>query len=210
MTDKKQVLLVSSGLVHPSFLERFWLRRALRALPDVTLRQVPTLESLLRLPLAQVRGLVLYFHQETISPTALTTLERFVRQGGGLVAVHAATASFKEEDLYFEILGGRFLQHGPVGTFQIAPVSDQDEIFGSIPAFEVRDELYVHEYDAENRVHFYAEVDGERQPMVWTRSYGKGRVVYSCPGHCVSTIRHPAVHDILRRGLAWACGERGA
>jgi type 1 glutamine amidotransferase len=210
MTDKKQVWLVSSGIVHPSFLERFWLRRALRRLPDVTLRQVPTLESLLRQPLAQIRGMVLYFHQQRASPAALAALEDFVSNGGGLLALHAATASFPEEDRYFEILGGRFRHHGPVGTFQVLPVSDRDQIFGSIPAFTVRDELYVHEYDENNRIHFYTEVDGERQPMVWTRTHGQGRVVYSSPGHCVSTMRHPAVQDIVRRGLVWACEERGS
>jgi type 1 glutamine amidotransferase len=202
------VLLVSDGMVHPSLLGRFWLRWALWRLPGLRLRRVRSLEALPQLPLERFQGMVLYFHHNTLSEAALIALDDFVQRGGGVLAVHSATASFKEEDRYFEILGGQFSNHGPIQTIEVLPALPQDPTFGPISPFHVRDELYRHEYDPGNQVHFYAEIAGEREPIVWTRRHGQGRVSYLSLGHCAGTMRHPAVQAILQRGLTWACGEK--
>jgi hypothetical protein len=205
-----ETLLVSDGVVHPSLLGRFWLRRGLAAMSGYRFRRVASLEALPGLPLESFpfpfQGMVLYVHHETISPAALESLDSFVRQGGGLLAVHSASASFKQEERYFEILGGRFVEHGPVERFQVQPTTAQDEIF-DVPAFFVTDELYRHEYDPGNRIHYFTIVDGEREPVVWTRRHGHGRVCYCALGHTADTVRHPNVRQILQRGLAWACGQ---
>jgi type 1 glutamine amidotransferase len=173
-------------------------------------QQAVSLEALPGLPLEPFpppfQGMVLYVHHETISPAALESLDSFVRQGGGLLAVHSASASFKQEERYFEILGGRFVEHGPVEPFQVQPTTAPDEIF-DVPAFSVTDELYRHEYDPGNRTHYFTIVDSEREPVVWTRRHGQGRVCYCALGHTADTVRHPNVQRILQRGLAWACGQ---
>lgn len=64
-------------------------------------------------------ALVLYFHHKTLSPAALTRLEAYARQGGGILALHSATASFKDCLPYFDILGGRFIGHGKVEPFEM-------------------------------------------------------------------------------------------
>jgi type 1 glutamine amidotransferase len=200
------VLLVSDGIVHPSLPARFWLHRALAALPGYRLRRVNSLEALLRLSPDACRAIVLYVHHAAISPAALARLDAFLARGGGLLAVHSASASFKEEPRFYEILGGRFVEHGPVEEFAVEPSLPQDEVLGEVPAFRVRDELYRHEYDAANRIHLYTAVGEEREPVVWTRAWGRGRVCYCALGHTVSVVRHPRVRQILQRGLAWACG----
>jgi len=201
------VLLVSDGLVHPSLLGRFWLRRGLAAMAGYRFQRVASLEALPGLKAESFHGLVLYIHHETISPAALESLEGFVRQGGGLLAVHSASASFKQEERYLDILGGSFREHGPIKRFPVKPIAGQDEIFDSIPAFSVTDELYRHDYDLDNQVHFVTPVGEEHEPVVWTRRYGQGRVCYCALGHTVSTMRHPQVQRILQRGLGWACGS---
>jgi type 1 glutamine amidotransferase len=201
------VLLVSDGLAHPSLLGRFWLRRGLAAMAGYRFRRVASLEALPGLTLGSFQGILLYIHHETLSPSALESLEGFVRQGGGLLAVHSASASFKQEERYFAILGGSFREHGPIEPFQVEPVTPQDEIFRGIPAFFVTDELYRHDYDPDNRVHFYTPVGEEREPVVWTRRHGQGRVCYCALGHTAATMRYPQVQRILQQGVAWACGK---
>jgi type 1 glutamine amidotransferase len=196
-------LLVSDGLVHPSLLARFWLRRALAAVPGHRFRRVASLEALPRLPAGSFRAIVLYVHHDTLSAKALKHLEDFVQAGGGLLAIHSASASFKEKPRYHDILGGRFVDHGPLEQFLVQPATLQDEIFGGISQFSVRDELYRHEYDAANRVHFYTMVGEAREPVVWTRRLGRGRVCYCALGHTVSVMRQPQVRQIVQRGLAW-------
>jgi type 1 glutamine amidotransferase len=178
----------------------------LAAMPGYHCRRVGSLEALPGLGLESFRGMVLYVHHQAISPTALESLEVFVRQGGGLLAVHSASASFKQEPRYFEILGGRFREHGPVEPIRVESVTPQAETFHGVPSFSVTDELYRHEYDPQNRVHFAVTVGGAREPLVWTRRHGQGRVCYCALGHTAGTMRHPCVREILRRGLAWACG----
>ena len=202
------ILLVSEGLVHPSLPARFFLRRALVTLPGYRFRRAPSLEALPPTATDRFRAIVLYLHHETISPGALERLEDFVRGGGGLLAVHSASASFQGEERYVDILGGRFVEHGPVEPFEVCPVepgltTPQEAIFGDIPAFSVKDELYRHEYDPGNQIHFYTPIGDEREPVVWTRRFSQGRVCYCALGHTISSVRHPQVWQILQRGLAW-------
>jgi hypothetical protein len=179
------------------------------------LQQVGSLEALSRSSLASIQAVVLYIHRETISPAALEGLESFVAQGGGLLAVHSASASFVQEPRHAEILGGRFREHGPIERFQVQPATPQDPIFAGIPPFAVEDELYRHDYDPDSWIHFYTPVDGGQEPVVWTRHYpasgagriAGGRVCYCALGHTVSSMRNPHVQRILQRGLAWVAGS---
>ena len=200
-----EILLVSDGLFHPSLPCRFYLRRALATLPGYRFTRASSLEVLPRLSLDPIGALVLYVHHDTLSAAALKSLDAYLERGGGLLALHSASASYKEEPRFYEILGGRFVNHGPVEEFAVQPSSD-DEIFRNTPAFSVRDELYRHEYDPENRIHFYTEVGGEREPVVWVRRWGRGRVCYCALGHTVGAVRHPQTRQILQQGLAWASG----
>ena len=199
---------MSEGLVHPSLLARFFLQRALVTLPSYRFRRASSLEALPHLAMDPFRAIVLYLHHETISADALECLEDFVRGGGGLLAVHSASASFREEERYFNILGGRFVEHGPIEPFEVrrvapGPVTPQESVFDDIPAFSVKDELYRHEYDPGNQIHFYTPVGEECEPVVWTRRYSQGRVCYCALGHTISSMRHPQVWQIMQRGLAW-------
>jgi type 1 glutamine amidotransferase len=206
----RDVLLISSGLAHPSFLARFWLRRAL-SLPGYHLTRAASLEQLPALDPARYDALVLYIHHDHLSPAALGCLQDVVGGGAGLLAVHAASASFKGNDAYYDILGGRFVEHGPMAEFRVEPArAGHDSLFGSIPPFTVRDELYRHEYDPANRVRLVTIVDDRPEPVVWTRRYPDrdgGRVCYLSLGHTVAAVRHPQVRSILQRGLAWVCGN---
>jgi type 1 glutamine amidotransferase len=157
------------------------------------------------LSLGSFGAVVLFVHDEKVSPPALRALDDFVAAGGGLLAIHAASASYVDEAQWLRILSGRFREHGPVQTFRVEPALEEDEVFGGIPAFSVRDELYRHDYDPHVRFHFATRVDGEQEPVVWTKYWGVGRVCYCSLGHTLSSIRNPRVLEILRRGLDWVC-----
>jgi type 1 glutamine amidotransferase len=204
------ILLVSAGFFHPPWLGRFWLRQTLQALPDVRLRQVSSLEELLASGARDYQAIVLYIHQQKISSAALEVLDHFIDQGGGLLAIHSATASFKGKPEYFAILGGRFTGHGPLCELEVRPVKMNDEIFTNIGPFMLNEEPYEHELDPACVVHFdarhpEAKTNNLRLPVVWTRFYGQGRVCYCLPGHRSAAMRHPVVREILQRGLNWAC-----
>ena len=41
-------------------------------------------------------------------------------------------------------------------------------------------------------------------PAVWTRHWGKGRIVVATPGHTPEVLQHPSVRAIVERGMLWA------
>jgi len=200
-----RILLASSGFVHPSWLARRRLKHTLQTMPGYVFQQVASLQVLPQLDMLSFKAIVLYLHRQAISASALDCLDEFVRRGGGVLAIHSATASFKQEQRYFEILGGRFRVHGAVQTFKVSPTRSAEDVFGSVAPFQIKDELYIHEVAPEITVHFETMRDGEPVPVVWTRSYGAGRVCYAMPGHTAESMKHPMVHHILKRGLAWVC-----
>lgn len=203
----KRILLVLAGWVHPPYRGQLWLKETLAELPDLSFDQVPTLAEAVQHGLSGYDALVLYYHhpQVALTDAELEAFGAFVRKGGGVLAVHSATASYKPTPGYFEVLGGRFTGHGPVQSFDVRPARADDPIFAGIPAFTVHDELYLHELQPDIDVHFQADHEGKAEPMVWTRTVGEGRVCYACPGHRSASMKNEAVREILRRGMRWVC-----
>jgi type 1 glutamine amidotransferase len=208
----ESVLLVSDGLVHPPVTGRAALRRLLGERVGCSLTHARSLESLRHLrDLERFQAIILYFHHRKLSPEALDLFEEFVRAGGGVLAIHCATASFKQVPRYAGILGGRFIGHGRVQMLSAEPApgpaaGETDDPFRGLAGFAVRDELYLHELQPGARVHFSCRSGGALVPVIWTFRSGTGRVCCAALGHRAATLRNAAYGLVLRKGLAWAAG----
>lgn len=200
----KNILLISDGIFHPPYTARLALRKALVAQGGFEFQNVRSME---KLPddLAHISALVIYIHHQKISEKALKNLDEYVSNGGGILGVHTATAAYKEHLHYFEILGGRFIGHGPVENFEVKRMND--ELFFDIDHFVVKDELYIHELQPGIKPHFTATHEGQDVPVVWTYNYGQGRVCYAVPGHTTGTMLNKTYQKVLHRGLTWVSGE---
>src|SRR5438552_1138263 len=53
-------------------------------------------------------ALVFYTVGQSLSPQQESALQRFVERGGGLVAIHGASASFGNSEAWFRLIGCRF------------------------------------------------------------------------------------------------------
>lgn len=207
MARMMRVLLVLAGWFHPPYRGQLYLKEALGELPGHAFDEVSSLAQARELPLADYDALVLYYHYPNTPLTAaeLDAFRSFVAGGGGVLALHSATASHKPTPGYFEVLGGRFTGHGPVAPLRIRPARTDDPIFAGIEPFTVDDELYLHELQPDIEMRFVTDHGGRAVPVVWTRTAGAGRVCYVCPGHRSASVRHPAVKEIVRRGMLWVC-----
>ena len=198
---KKHILLISTGLVHPSILAR---KRFFEIVSGVcTVVQTSSIEGACILRRGIFDAVVIYLHRQKISDEALSVIESFVSHGGGLLGVHSATASFKQSRGWFNLIGGRFLSHEMVIPF--TSTSTGSEIF-SPESFTVKDELYIHEIRPSISVRFSTEIKGKAVPVVWTQNYGKGRVCYIEPGHVAASLEVPEVVKVIKEGLTWVCG----
>ena len=197
------ILVVSSGMVHPSLLCRRSFKKILLEIESESFRFSSNIETLTSLKLDLYSTAILYFHRAEISDPALAALENFVFNGGGLLAVHSASASFKQNKRYFDLIGGKFISHGKIEEFEVKPDTSIEGPYNDIPGFMVFDELYLHKFKEDISIHFYTEVNQKKEPVVWTREFGRGKVAYCSLGHCSPVFKSTQVKQIIQKSLQW-------
>lgn len=155
-------------------------------------------------------ALMIYANHDEITDIQEKALLQFVRRGGGLLPIHAASYCFRNSDDYVQLVGGQFESH-ETGTFTaevIAP--DHPAMLGFAP-FETWDETYVHTAHNPKRTVLMERVEGDhREPYTWVQEYGKGRMFYTALGHDERTWSNPGFHHLLENGIRWAVGEEKA
>jgi len=140
-------------------------------------------------------------------PSQEKGLAEFVSGGGGLAGVHA-TDAFKKSDVYWKLLGGRFIGHGG-GKFMMRIEDKKHPITAPMKDFEISDETYRDKYHPDFKLHSLARVDRgkEQQSMVWVQQCGKGRVFNTTLGHGKAAWTNPHFQRLVVRGLYWAAGR---
>ena len=138
------------------------------------------------------------------------TIEQAVRSGVGLAGFHGGAGdAFRNSLDYMWLIGGQFVGHPYVGEYEVRRKAD-DPIVAELPAkFLYDSEQYYMLVDPAVRV--LAETtcfrDGQdvQMPVIWTRTWGAGRVFYSALGHKAQEfIDYPAVLEMTLRGIEWA------
>lgn len=182
---KKRILVISKGLFHPSLACRAELKNTLNEYSDsFDFIYSNKLTGIERLKEDTFSGIILFFHEKELKEYLLGILNVFIARGGHIFAIHGAMASFKTNKEYQELLGGKFIAHGEIGKFTVSNGST---------SFEVYDELYIHEYDASNKILLTSDYLGKPEPVMWI----KDKVTYLSLGHCPSTFRNPEVKEVL-------------
>lgn len=164
---------------------------------------------------AALRGVdVVFVH--TCLPDAVPEedLLSAVRAGLGLVAMHCALASFRASLWWTPMVGGFAPGHEPYATFGVELAAAHPALGGVAPAFDVTDEPYwIDDRAADALVLVQTSrplvgADGGaragREPLVWAREEGRGRVFASAFGHDGASQRNPEVRRLLRGGVRWA------
>ncbi len=132
----------------------------------------------------------------------------FVRDGGGLLAIHSGTAGYRETPILRALLGGVFVQHPAQCDVTIAPRGEYPLTAGLAP-FTIRDEHYHMAFDAADATRFLDTTSEHgTQPGGWTREEVTGRVCVLTPGHNVEVWLHPTYQALLGNTLRW-CGAGG-
>ena len=146
----------------------------------------------------------------------------FVRNGKGLVSYHASNNAFWGWDEYDKLIGGTWRDtagHSPYHAYTVKIVDTDNPITrGMPPSFAENDELY-HLLSLQPGIHILATAfddpqncheggkgcgTGKDEPLIWTRSYGMGRVFQTALGHDVKAMDSPGFRLTLERGTEWA------
>jgi len=131
------------------------------------------------------------------------SLASWVQDGGGLLAVHAATVAGQASPALRALMGGVFVEHPPQFTFTIYPMYEEHPITAGIDAFTVHDEFYIQKYDDTITIHAIALDRGVAHPMVWSRSEGQGRVAYIAMGHGPEVWELEPYQRMMLQAIEW-------
>ena len=134
-------------------------------------------------------------------------LWNFVHQGGGIVGVHATDAN-KTSDVYWELLGGRFVGHG-AGKYTVHIYDHDHAITAGLSDFDIADETYAHLYHKNACMRCLVRMDrgNERQSMAWVQQHGKGRAFTTGFGDNQSAWGNPQFQRLLVRAMYWTVGR---
>lgn len=163
--------------------------------------------------LAGFDGLVLYANINEISKDQADALLAFVATGKGFVPLHCATYCFRNDPRIVDLMGGQFLRHGGE-VFSTLITEPSHPVMRGFAGFESWDETYVHhKHNTKNRTVLEVRKQGMQaagndiEPWTWIRTHDKGRVFYTAWGHDQRTWTQPGFHNLVERGIRWACGD---
>jgi type 1 glutamine amidotransferase len=147
------------------------------------------------------------------APDQLTKLQidglaSWVRSGGALLAVHAATVIGASDPALGELIGGVFVSHPPAFNFTVYPMFGEHPIIAGIEPFTIFDEFYIEKHTTEVQVHMVAFDRGMAYPMVWSKTEGRGRVAHIAPGHSREVWNLPVYQQLLLQTLDWLTENR--
>jgi len=206
---KKHVLLIVGGLHHPFASCGALFKAFVEATGRYTVTVTEDRDALKAGALQGVDAVAVYTQGGELTREQSQGLTGFVRQGGAFVGLHSATASWKTDDAYIDMVGGVFAQHGRVMEFPVTIVDHESMITQRIGDFRIVDEFYTLDRFDPHAVQVLAKATwrGVEYPMAYTKAYGDGRVYYLALGHDERAFTHPAFQKLTVRGLDWSLGR---
>ena len=121
-----------------------------------------------------------------LAPAQEEGLLAYVRGGGGFFGLHTASASFRANAGYHEMLNGMFDGHSPYMEFSVTVTDGDHPITRGLDTFTVHDELHYFAHDAaraQRLMEAYDPTTGATYAMALHHRYGEGRVFYFALGH---------------------------
>jgi type 1 glutamine amidotransferase len=144
----------------------------------------------------------------TIEKEQLTPLLNAVKINGvGIAGCHGGMAdSFRNEVEYQYMVGGQWVAHpGDDGVTYEVNISDPAHpLTQGVEDFIVVSEKYYMHVDPAVKVYATTSFGEVKMPVVWTKTYGEGKVYYNSLGHVANIVRMPQVLTLMKRGMLWA------
>ncbi len=133
----------------------------------------------------------------------------YVREGGGLLAVHAALSVGRDQaPAYTDLVGCYFLGH-PLREVTHVKITEQNAITQGVEDFSERDEPYQIAVTAADAKIFMTtqSAHGGTFPSGYTRLLGEGRLAAITPGHTLAVWENPHFQRLFKNAIRW-CAER--
>ncbi len=135
----------------------------------------------------------------------------FVHGGGGFLNLHNSMGLYPENGPYLNLVGGRYIGHGPLERFRVEVVDREHPITRGVEDFSVADEQHTPPYD-ERKVHLLLRNrsdEGLTAAAGWAYEPGKGRLCHLASGHARESLLHPMYQRLMRNAVQWCLRQEG-
>ena len=157
-------------------------------------------------------------------PGLRASLLDFVRGGGGVVGIHAATDGFYQWPEFGEMMGAYFVSHPWNEEVTLRVEEPQHPLTAAFPStsYVVADEIYqFREPYSRDRLRVLISLDTSHLDLgrtgverydgdfaiAWIRREGSGRVFYSALGHRFGIFTDPVILQHWLAGIQFALGD---
>jgi len=147
--------------------------------------------------------------------------QKFIRSGGGFVAIHAACASERQWPWFWANVGGTFVRHPKFQPFDIKVVDSEHMSTSHLPpVWQWEDEFYLlHHLNPDIHVllagdlrtveddklkDFPGDMFGDYFPLAWCHTFDGGRQFYTGLGHTNEHYQDPNFVKHIEGGMRWA------
>ena len=130
------------------------------------------------------------------------------------VMLHCSTHSYRaaKTDEWRQAIGQTSMSHEGNRDLEIKVVAAEHPVMKGFPNpwLNPKDELYKNEKIWPGLVPLaqsYGVETKKDHVVIWTNTYGKGKIFGTTLGHNNSTMESPVYLDLVARGLLWVCGK---
>jgi len=141
-----------------------------------------------------------------LTPEMDEEITSYVKNGGSLIAMHTAIASYPQDSKYVDMLKGYFISHPPE-HYKVRYTSNENLPFNNAKPYDfaVMDEHYVtHVDEANTNVFMRLSSDYGEHAAGWCHKYGKGKVIVLVPTHNKEGFEHPETIRLINDAIVWA------
>lgn len=147
--------------------------------------------------------------------------QRYIQSGGGFVGIHIASGSERQWPWYWKMIGGKFVRHPKLQSFDIHVIDPAHPSTTFLPkVWKWEDECYfldqlnpdihvllaadLNTVEDEKKVEYPGTTFGQYAPLSWRHEFEGGRQWYTALGHKSEYYSDPDFLKHLLGGIAWA------
>jgi type 1 glutamine amidotransferase len=147
-----------------------------------------------------------------MTPEQEQAVVEFVHRGGAFLNLHNAMGLYPENGPFLNLVGGRYIGHGPLERFRVEVVDRDHPVTRGVANFSLADEQHTPPCD-ETKVHVLLRNRSDSGQMAaagWVYEPGQGRLCHLANGHTRESLLHPMYQRLMRNAVHWCLRREGA
>lgn len=149
--------------------------------------------------------------------------QKFIRSGKGFMAIHSANASERDWAWYASMVGGKFVRHPVLQSFDINIIDKEHIATKHLPEiWNWEDECYYSDHlnpaihillavnlttvEDPEKGNYPGTVFGDQFPLAWCHVFEGSRVFYTALGHKIEYYQDENFRNHLEGGILWVLG----